>query len=183
MAYDNGKDKSMKLPNSFFLVSVIDEEKEKAPDEVWDTKALAPYVDMKQKRFYMFFGIVWLQRKCGCMSFQVINKTERVIRNSSTGSMLHNKDGNWILGYNRYQAVVLLIKQNSRVIKALTNKGMEDSGIIVLRRVHGTMRSKGKWRIRYVHRGKNLVADQLAKLCLAWKSSLQIFNVPLPPNE
>ncbi|MBA0691775.1 hypothetical protein Goari_009386, partial [Gossypium aridum] len=43
------------------------------------------------------------------------------------------------------------------------------------------MRSEGQWQVRYVPRERNLIADVLAKLCRAWKSSLLIFDVP--PNE
>lgn len=65
--------------------------------------------------------------------------------------------------------------------KTLTDKGLEDSGITILRQVQRIMRSIGQCRVRYVPKGKILIAGYLAKLCLAWKSSLRIFDVP--PNE
>ncbi|MBA0848082.1 hypothetical protein Goshw_028016, partial [Gossypium schwendimanii] len=80
---------------------------------------------------------------------------ERVIRNRSTGSILRNKDGNWILGYNRYQAVVLLIRQNSRVFSMGSSL--------------------------YLRKDTN--GHNSNRQFIAWKSSLQIFNVPPPPNE
>ncbi|MBA0580765.1 hypothetical protein Gorai_022969, partial [Gossypium raimondii] len=81
-----------------------------------------------------------------------------------SGGVLRDQAGNWILGYNRY-----------------LDKGFEDSGITILRQVQRIMRSKGQCRVRYVPKGKNLIAGYLAKLYLAWKSSLRIFDVP--PNE
>ncbi|MBA0791136.1 hypothetical protein Gohar_015733 [Gossypium harknessii] len=62
------------------------------------------------------------------------------------------------------------------VVQALTDNGLEDSGITVLRRVQRIMRSVGQWRIRYIPREDNTIADQLAKLSLAWQSSLQVFD-------
>lgn len=77
--------------------------------------------------------------------------------------------GNWILGFNRYLdrctsfevklwgvldgLLVLLNKgfkrgtiqiDNSEVIQALTNNGMEDSGITMLKKVQRVMRSEGQ---------------------------------------
>lgn len=43
---------------------------------------------MKQKIFYMSFGIVWLRRKCGCMSFQLINKTGSLLTHFKYGYLL-----------------------------------------------------------------------------------------------
>ncbi|KAK5829662.1 hypothetical protein PVK06_013455 [Gossypium arboreum] len=53
-----------------------------------------------------------------------------------------------------------------------------DSGNTVLRRVKRLLRSKGQWEIKYVPRECNLIADQLAKISLSWKSSLQLLKSP-----
>ncbi|MBA0550679.1 hypothetical protein Golob_021603, partial [Gossypium lobatum] len=92
-----------------------------------------------------------------------------------SGGVLRDQAGNWILGYNRYLGSCTPFEAE------LYNKGLEDLGITILRQVQRIMRSKGQCRVRYVPRGKNIIAGYLAKLCLAWKSSLGISDVP--PNE
>ncbi|MBA0687130.1 hypothetical protein Goari_014689 [Gossypium aridum] len=62
------------------------------------------------------------------------------------------------------------------VVQALTDMGMEESRITVLRRTQGIMKSKGQLRILHIPREQNLVADRLAKFSLNWKSTLQIFD-------
>ncbi|KAK5843068.1 hypothetical protein PVK06_005499 [Gossypium arboreum] len=53
-----------------------------------------------------------------------------------------------------------------------------DSGITVLRRIKRLLSSDGQWDFKYITRECNLTADQLAKISLSWKSSLQLFEVP-----
>ncbi|MBA0560172.1 hypothetical protein Golob_017087 [Gossypium lobatum] len=61
---------------------------------------------------------------------------------------------------------------NLEIAKALQENMMTDSDIIVLRSVRRIMKTKGQWCIRYVPRDFNKVVDCLAKLSLAWNSSL-----------
>ncbi|KAK5820373.1 hypothetical protein PVK06_025420 [Gossypium arboreum] len=53
---------------------------------------------------------------------------------------------------------------------------MTDYGIIMLRRVRRLMKIEGQWCIRYVPRDFKKVVDCLAKLSLAGKSSLHVYN-------
>ncbi|MBA0681939.1 hypothetical protein Goari_023706 [Gossypium aridum] len=103
-----------------------------------------------------------------------------------------DKSDNWILGYNRCQysctpfeaelwgildGILILLNKgykratvqtdSSEVGKTLIDKGLEDSGITILRRVQRIMHSVGQWRVQYVSRERNLIVDRLAKLCLA----------------
>ncbi|MBA0850449.1 hypothetical protein Goshw_029881, partial [Gossypium schwendimanii] len=124
--------------------------------------------------------------------------------NASAGGILGDQLGNWIPGFNRYLGKcstfeaelwgildglpVMLIKgyrrakiqtNNLDAVQALTNIGLEDSGITLLKRLHRIMRFQGQWQIEYLPREHNIVADRLAKLSLTWKSSLQVFDVAL----
>lgn len=80
-------------------------------------------------------------------------------------------------GYRQYT----IQTDNAEVVKALSDKKMEDTNITILRRVQRIIYSKGQWRIRVVPRESNMIVDHLAKECLAWKPCLQIFDVP--PKE
>ncbi|MBA0850454.1 hypothetical protein Goshw_029979 [Gossypium schwendimanii] len=102
---------------------------------------------------------------------------ELATRNASLVSIL---DGILILLYKGYKWATVQT-DNLDVAKTLTGKGLEDLGITILRQVQRIMRSKGQCQVRYVPRGKNLIAGYLAKLCLAWKSRLRISD--MPPNE
>ncbi|MBA0629566.1 hypothetical protein Godav_024105, partial [Gossypium davidsonii] len=131
------------------------------------------------------------------------------LRNSGSafaGSVVRDPVGNWILRFNCYlgrctpfevelwgildKLLILLNKgykratiqiDNLEVVNALTVKGSEDSGTTLIRRIQRIMNFEGQWEIRYILRECNLIADRLAKLSLAWQSSLQIFVVP--PNN
>lgn len=65
------------------------------------------------------------------------------------------------------------------VVQALIYNGLKNLGIIVLKKAQRVMRSKGQWWIRYMLRECNIIVNQLAKLSLAWMSSLQVFDVAL----
>ncbi|MBA0735220.1 hypothetical protein Gogos_019084 [Gossypium gossypioides] len=90
-------------------------------------------------------------------------KVERAMGNASAGGVISDQIDNWILGYNQL----------------LGNCTPFEAEFWVLRRVQRILRSEGKWWIRIVPRETNLIADRLAKVCLTWKSSLQIFGVAL----
>ncbi|MBA0838106.1 hypothetical protein Goarm_010202 [Gossypium armourianum] len=92
--------------------------------------------------------------------------------NASTGGVLRDQLGNWILGFNRGHKRATIQTDNPDEVQALFDILLEDSGITVFRRVQRIMRSEGRWRIRYVPREHNIIVDRLAKLCLTWKSSL-----------
>lgn len=123
--------------------------------------------------------------------------TVRDNENASIGGVLQDYYGNWILRFNHYlrrctffevklcgildSFLILLSKRIKRVIiqtnklevfRVLQGNAMTDSGIIVFRRIQWIMKAEGQWRIRYVPRECNLVADCLAKLSLIWRSSL-----------
>ncbi|MBA0743324.1 hypothetical protein Gogos_006018 [Gossypium gossypioides] len=68
---------------------------------------------------------------------------------------------------------------NLEVVQALTDLGLEDLRIIVLRKTQHIMRFKRQWRINHIPRKQNLVADRLVKLSLNWKSTLQVFDEAL----
>ncbi|MBA0567158.1 hypothetical protein Golob_011914, partial [Gossypium lobatum] len=99
--------------------------------------------------------------------------------NASTGGVLRDQLGNWILGFNRYlgHKRATIQTDNLDEVQALFDILLEDLGITVFRRVQRIMRSEGRWRIRYVPREHNIIVDQLAKLSLTRKSSLQVFDV------
>ncbi|MBA0596704.1 hypothetical protein Gorai_013513, partial [Gossypium raimondii] len=97
--------------------------------------------------------------------------------NASTGGVLRDQLGNWILGFNRGHKRATIQTDNPDEVQALFDILLEDSGITVFRRVQQIMRSEGRWRIRYVPREHNIIVDRLAKLSLTWKSSLQVFDV------
>ncbi|KAK5785424.1 hypothetical protein PVK06_040008 [Gossypium arboreum] len=70
-------------------------------------------------------------------------------------------------GYER--AIVLI--DNLEVIQALSDLGLQNPCITVLRRTHRMMRADGQWKIIHLLREHNLATNQLAKLSLMWKSS------------
>ncbi|MBA0788140.1 hypothetical protein Gotri_000191 [Gossypium trilobum] len=67
---------------------------------------------------------------------------------------------------------IIIHTDNLEVVQALTDLGLEDSGITVLRRTQRIIKSEGQWKINHIPREQNLVADRLAKLSLNWKSTL-----------
>ncbi|MBA0632265.1 hypothetical protein Godav_001046 [Gossypium davidsonii] len=71
-------------------------------------------------------------------------------------------------GYRR----TIIHTDNLEVVQALTDLGLEDLGITVLRRTQRIMKSEGQWKINHIPREQNSVADRLAKLSLNWKSTL-----------
>ncbi|KAH1128836.1 hypothetical protein J1N35_000214 [Gossypium stocksii] len=120
---------------------------------------------------------------------------------ASIRGVLRDQHGNWILGFNYFlgQCSVFQAKlweilddllvmpsksfkratiqtNNLEVAKALQENLMKNSGITVFRRVRRLMETEGQWCIRYVPRDFNKVADCLAKLSLARKSSLHVYD-------
>lgn len=63
----------------------------------------------------------------------------------------------------------------------LSDKQIDDIGIYIVRRVQRILYSDGHWKIKVVPKESNKIADRLAKDCFAWKSSLQLFD--MPPKE
>lgn len=127
---------------------------------------------------------------------------ERNTRKAAVGGVARDVAGNWILGFNHFLGtcspfvaelwgilVGLLIMlgrgykrgiihtDNLEVAKALNENVRDDLGIKVLRRVQTLLLLEGQWRICYIAREDNAVADRFAKLDLSWKSSLQILNI------
>ncbi|MBA0751544.1 hypothetical protein Gogos_000461, partial [Gossypium gossypioides] len=117
--------------------------------------------------------------------------------NTATEGVLRDHFGNWIMGFNHYlgncfsfvakvwgilDGILLLLDKgyrraiilsnNLEVIQVLSDFGLENPGITVLKRTQRFMRDEGQWKIRHMSREFNLVADRLAKLSLTWKSSL-----------
>ncbi|XP_012487975.1 uncharacterized protein LOC105801186 [Gossypium raimondii] len=82
---------------------------------------------------------------------------------AAIGGMARDRDGNWIVGFNRFLGI-------------LSDMDLEDSGITMIRRTLRILHSEGEWRINHIPRNHNLVADRLAKLSLSWKSSLQVMD-------
>ncbi|KAH1129426.1 hypothetical protein J1N35_000804 [Gossypium stocksii] len=72
--------------------------------------------------------------------------------------------------------MAMIQTDNLDVVQALTDNVLEDSSIIVLRRVQQIMSSIGLLQIRYISREDNTISYQLAKLSLAWQSSLHVFD-------
>lgn len=130
---------------------------------------------------------------------------ERITSSVAAERVIRDPNGNSVLGYNWYLGnctlfemkfwgildglLILLNKwykqatiqiNNAGVVKALTDMEMKDSNItVILRKVQRIMCFKGQWRIKIVPRETNIIADCSAKVCLAWNSSLQMFDVPL----
>ncbi|MBA0757404.1 hypothetical protein Gotri_020505 [Gossypium trilobum] len=127
-----------------------------------------------------------------------------IVRDSgyaAIGGMARDRDGSWIVGFNRFLGMyspfeakvwaildgililfnkgykrIVIMKDNLKVAQILTDMDLEDSGITVLRRTLRILHSEGEWRIKHIPRNQNLVADRLAKLSLSWKSSLQVID-------
>ncbi|MBA0669491.1 hypothetical protein Goklo_000017 [Gossypium klotzschianum] len=120
---------------------------------------------------------------------------------ASTGGVVRDHDGNWIVGFTRFLRVcspfeaevwsildrifillnkgyrrAIILTDNVEVVQILTNLNLEDSRITVLRRTQRIMRAEGTWKVKHIPRNRNLVVDRLAKLSLSWKSSLQVLN-------
>ncbi|MBA0686089.1 hypothetical protein Goari_013710, partial [Gossypium aridum] len=91
-------------------------------------------------------------------------------RRAFVSGVLHDQYGNWILGKGFKRATIQT--DNLEIARALQQNVMTDSDIIVLRSVRRIMKTEGQWCIRYVPRDFNKVVDCLAKLSLAWNSSL-----------
>ncbi|KAA3459823.1 Retrovirus-related Pol polyprotein LINE-1 [Gossypium australe] len=94
----------------------------------------------------------------------------RASENASTGGVVRDRDGNWILGFTHYLGRPLEAELWGILdgILILLNKG----------RIKRLLHSEDQWEIKYVPRECNLIADQLAKISLSWQTSLQIFEVP-----
>ncbi|MBA0730871.1 hypothetical protein Golax_025608 [Gossypium laxum] len=84
-------------------------------------------------------------------------------------------DGLLLLLDKGYERAIILI-DNLEVIQALSDLGLENPCITVLKRTQCMMRAEGQWKIRYMSKEHNLATDRLAKLSLVWKSSLQVFE-------
>ncbi|MBA0832850.1 hypothetical protein Goarm_017209 [Gossypium armourianum] len=94
---------------------------------------------------------------------------------AATGGVVRDRDGNWIMGFGRYlgvcspfeaevwsnlDGILLLLNKGYRwtitqmdsleVVQALTDMGMEESGITVLRRTQRIMKSEGQLRILHI---------------------------------
>ncbi|KAH1131744.1 hypothetical protein J1N35_003122 [Gossypium stocksii] len=120
---------------------------------------------------------------------------------AATGGVVRDQDGNWIVGYNRFLGLcspfeaeiwsildgilillnkghrrAIILTNNLEVAQILSDLNLEDSGITVLRRAQRIMKTEGTWKIKFIPRSQNLVADCLAKLSLRQKSSLQVLN-------
>ncbi|KAK5818238.1 hypothetical protein PVK06_023172 [Gossypium arboreum] len=127
----------------------------------------------------------------------------RSSRKASTGEVVCDRDGHWILGYTHclgrcspfeaelwgiLDGILILLNKgykrvkiqtnNMEVVRALNLEENVESGITLLRRVKRVMRFEGQREIMYVPREYNLVAGKLAKISLSWQTSLQIFEVP-----
>ncbi|KAK5832536.1 uncharacterized protein LOC108450866 [Gossypium arboreum] len=118
---------------------------------------------------------------------------------AATGGLALDHEGNWIVGFNRFLGVcspfeaevwgildgilillskgfrrIIILTDNLEVAQNLSTLNLEYLGIAVLRRTQRVMQSEGEWKIEYISRNLNSVADHLAKLSLNWKSNLQI---------
>ncbi|XP_016684024.1 uncharacterized protein [Gossypium hirsutum] len=105
----------------------------------------------------------------------VFLSTDRAVARDSgyaaTGGVARDRDGNWIVGFNRFLGVCSPFEA-----EILSDMDLEDSGITVIRRTLRILHSEGEWRIKHIPRNHNLVADCLAKHNLSWKSSLQVMD-------
>ncbi|MBA0671524.1 hypothetical protein Goklo_028954, partial [Gossypium klotzschianum] len=81
---------------------------------------------------------------------------------AATGRVAQDRDGNWIVGFNRFLGMCSPFEA-----KILSDMDLEDSGITVLRRTLRILHLEGEWRIKHIPRNQNLVADRLAKLSLS----------------
>ncbi|MBA0818361.1 hypothetical protein Gohar_027795 [Gossypium harknessii] len=87
-------------------------------------------------------------------------------RVAAAGGGLRDKNGEWILGYNKY-----LVKSiHGSVLKTL------DSALI---RTHCILSQESSWLLRYIPREQNQSADFIAKLAFGEKEYLQLIKNPL----
>ncbi|KAG8493054.1 hypothetical protein CXB51_010395 [Gossypium anomalum] len=123
--------------------------------------------------------------------------------NAVAEGAIRDRSGNWILGFTDYLGRCSLLEvelwgildgilvslskgykkvriqsDNLDVVKALSMEVSVDSSITVLRRVKRLMLSEGQWEIKYIPRECNIITDQLAKISLSWKPSLQLLEAP-----
>ncbi|MBA0818823.1 hypothetical protein Gohar_021857, partial [Gossypium harknessii] len=78
---------------------------------------------------------------------------------------------NWILGFNHYlgrcSPLEAELWDNLEVVSALSMEESMESSITLFRRVKRILRFAGQWKIKYVSRECNLIANQLTKINLS----------------
>ncbi|MFQ6624568.1 hypothetical protein Gotur_003309 [Gossypium turneri] len=153
----------------------------------------------KNRNLFIFQHISWTASEVVFLSTD--GAVARDSGYAATGGVARDRDGNWIVGFNRFLGVcspfevevwaildgilillnkgykqIIIMTDNLEVEQILNDMDLEDSGITVLRRTLRILHSEGEWRIKHIPRNQNLVADRLAKLSLSWKSSLQVID-------
>ncbi|KAH1108896.1 hypothetical protein J1N35_012664 [Gossypium stocksii] len=104
------------------------------------------------------------------------------------GGVVRDSEGNWIMGFGHYLGVCspfeakvwgildgillplnkgyrqIIIQTNSlEVVQALKDKGMEETGITVLRMTQHIMKSEGLWRILHIMKSTLQIFDETPK--------------------
>ncbi|KAH1047387.1 hypothetical protein J1N35_038171 [Gossypium stocksii] len=106
--------------------------------------------------------------------FSKIHLSDSISRLAQIVSIMQGVDSE-VLGSNFGRNIH---SDNIEVVKDLSMEDTVDSSTTLFRRVKRLLCSEGQWEINYVNRECNLIADQLAKFSLSWKSPLQIFETP-----
>ncbi|MBA0722775.1 hypothetical protein Golax_003421 [Gossypium laxum] len=85
---------------------------------------------------------------------------------AAAGGVLHDKNGEWILGYNKY------------LVKAIHESALKTSHSALIKRIHRILSQENSWLLRYIPREKNQSADLIAKLAFREKEDLQLIETP-----
>ncbi|XP_016728981.1 uncharacterized protein [Gossypium hirsutum] len=86
--------------------------------------------------------------------------------NGAVGGIIHNANGDWILGYNRHLGKCSIFNAESW------------GSLEGLRRIQSILSLEIRWCLRYIPRDQNQVADCLAKQALSGPDILQVFDSP-----
>ncbi|MBA0632599.1 hypothetical protein Godav_001308 [Gossypium davidsonii] len=95
---------------------------------------------------------------------------------AAAGGVAYKQDGQWIAGYNRYLCKKVFIHTNNlEVVKALQGIHTIELPSALVRRIHIILQAMEQWEIKHIPRGRNQVANILAKMFLERNLALQIF--------
>ncbi|KAK5775656.1 hypothetical protein PVK06_043574 [Gossypium arboreum] len=76
---------------------------------------------------------------------------------AAAGGVLREKNGEWILGYNKY------------LVKAIHRSVLKTSNSALIRRIHLILSQESNWLLRYILSEQNQSADFIAKLAFGEK--------------
>ncbi|MFQ6660421.1 hypothetical protein Gotur_028953 [Gossypium turneri] len=150
---------------------------------------LAQFVNMHQRISYMSSGTAHWLKKFGNRSTQIpvvgklagrassdywLGAYGRIVTSSffkenrvaAAGEVLRDKNGERILGYNKY------------LVKAIHGSVLNTSHSALIRRIHRILSQESSWLLCYIPRKQNQSVDFIAKLAFGKKEDLQLIETP-----